>query len=120
MYILLVLPVVPEKPPEKPDRPITDEELQRFVEQLTGRHCWRLKEALGVDAFDKLQKSMTDIINKNVEYLFDARQMIMDWLREQNCRDNVKRQRLNKSVLQIGRSTVEGNNNFTLSYNVLF
>ena len=84
---------------------MTINEVKEFVEQLTGRH---LRRMITEGNRSERKKRITSFIDENREFLFDATQMLVDWLNGQNDSDDNKRHKLHETVTLIGRFRVEG------------
>ena len=88
---------------------MTISEVNEFVEQLTGRHLRRM--ITGGNRTERKER-IKRFIDENIESLFDATKMLVDWLNGQDDSDDDKRHKLHETVTRIGRFRVEGMHEF--------
>ena len=62
--------------------PLTEADISTYIQQLTGRHYKRIEGVIR-SRQRTFNKTMEEVINENQEFLFDARQMFWDWIKDQ-------------------------------------
>ena len=83
------------------------EEVPNILIQVTGRHVRRLAECTCVDPEQKI-KTTEELIGENNDTIFDAQQMMLDWLNKDNGSETEKLSELRKFLQSKRNGKLQG------------
>ena len=86
---------------------LTEDDVSTYIQQLTGRHYRRIEGVIR-SRQRTLNKTMEEIVNENLEFLFDARQMFWDWIQDRDCTYEEIRATLREAFEEVRGRSVDG------------